>query len=128
MSLRLTTKGDQAPRNINGTSAGETRVWMKTQCRGGDVRLELLSVNLTVPVKLMSAVLSSMKEHGGGSIVNAASYASVSGAAAGIAYTASKHGLLGATKNVAWRFYKEGIRCNAVAPGGMYKQECTVLC
>jgi NAD(P)-dependent dehydrogenase (short-subunit alcohol dehydrogenase family) len=36
----------------------------------------------------------------------------------GVAYTASKHGLVGATKNVAWRFHKEGIRCNAVLPGG----------
>lgn len=35
-----------------------------------------------------------------------------------IAYTASKHGLVGATKNVAWRFHNEGIRCNAVLPGG----------
>lgn len=26
---------------------------------------------------------------------------------------------LGATKNIAWRFHKEGIRCNAVAPGGV---------
>lgn len=79
----------------------------------------VININLTVPVKLMAAVLPSMKEHGGGSIVNCASYSSVSGAAAGVAYTASKHGLLGATKNVAWRFHAEGIRCNAVAPGGM---------
>lgn len=78
----------------------------------------VININLTVPVKLMGAVLPSMKEHGGGSIVNVASYASMSGAVAGIAYTASKHGLVGATKNVAWRFHKEGIRCNAVLPGG----------
>ena len=25
---------------------------------------------------------------------------------------------IGATKNVAWRFKNEGIRCNAIAPGG----------
>jgi NAD(P)-dependent dehydrogenase (short-subunit alcohol dehydrogenase family) len=59
-----------------------------------------------------------MKEHGSGAIVNVGSYSSSSGAAAGIAYTASKHGLAGATKNVAWRFHGEGIRCNAVLPGG----------
>ncbi|KAH7371113.1 hypothetical protein BKA66DRAFT_424773 [Pyrenochaeta sp. MPI-SDFR-AT-0127] len=79
----------------------------------------VMAVNLTVPVRLMAAVIPSMKEHGGGAIVNVASYASTSGAVAGVAYTASKHGLVGATKNVAWRFHTEGIRCNAVLPGGV---------
>jgi NAD(P)-dependent dehydrogenase (short-subunit alcohol dehydrogenase family) len=78
----------------------------------------VLAINLTVPVRLMAAVLPSMKEHKGGAIVNVASRAALSGAVAGVAYTASKHGLVGATKNVAWRFHNEGIRCNAVLPGG----------
>jgi NAD(P)-dependent dehydrogenase (short-subunit alcohol dehydrogenase family) len=80
----------------------------------------VLTVNLTVPVRMMTAVLPSMKNQQSGSIVNVGSYASLSGAVAGIAYTASKHGLVGATKNVAWRFRKDGIRCNAVLPGGSY--------
>jgi NAD(P)-dependent dehydrogenase (short-subunit alcohol dehydrogenase family) len=79
----------------------------------------VLTINLTVPVRLMAAVLPSMKEHKSGAIVNVASYAAISGAVAGVAYTASNHGLVGATKNVAWRFRKKGIRCNAVLPGGM---------
>lgn len=83
----------------------------------------VLNINLTVPVRLMAAVLPGMKEHGGGAIVNVASRAAVSGAVAGVAYTASKHGLVGATKNVAWRFHKEGIRCNAVLPGGKWISE-----
>lgn len=81
----------------------------------------VLSINLTVPVRLMAAVLPSMQEHKEGSIVNVASRAALSGAVAGVAYTASKHGLVGATKNVAWRFHNEGIRCNAVLPGGGYR-------
>ncbi|KAF5514895.1 Short chain dehydrogenase andC [Colletotrichum fructicola] len=60
----------------------------------------VMAVNLTAPVKMMST-------------------AGLSGAVAGIAYTCSKHGLIGATKNVAWRFRKEGIRCNAVLPGAI---------
>lgn len=83
----------------------------------------VLTINLTVPVRLMAAVLPSMKEHKGGAIVNVASRAALSGAVAGVAYTASKHGLVGATKNVAWRFHNEGVRCNAVLPGG----ECFFL-
>jgi len=78
----------------------------------------VIAVNLTVPTKMMRAVLPNMKEHGG-SIVNVCSKAAVSGAVAGIAYTASKHGLLGATKQTAYQFRNKGIRCNAVLPGGV---------
>jgi short-subunit dehydrogenase len=53
-----------------------------------------MSINLTVPIRLMKAVLPFMKEQKGGAIVNVASKAGVSGASAGIAYTASKHGLV----------------------------------
>lgn len=60
-----------------------------------DVQLErVLAVNLTVPIRLMRAVLPSMKEQKGGAIVNVCSKAGVSGASAGLAYTASKHGLV----------------------------------
>nr|XP_036577539.1 bacilysin biosynthesis oxidoreductase bacC [Colletotrichum truncatum]KAF6784537.1 bacilysin biosynthesis oxidoreductase bacC [Colletotrichum truncatum] len=79
----------------------------------------VIAVNLTAPVKMMRAVLPFMKEKSTGVIVNVASTAGLSGAVAGIAYTCSKHGLIGATKNVAWRFRKEGIRCNAVLPGAI---------
>lgn len=54
----------------------------------------VMTINLTVPVRLMTAVLPSMKEHKAGAIVNVCSKAATSGAAAGIAYTASKHGLV----------------------------------
>ncbi|KAL4919454.1 NAD(P)-binding protein [Aspergillus aurantiobrunneus] len=78
-----------------------------------------MAINLTAPVRLMRAVIATMREQRRGSIVNVASKAALSGAVAGTAYTASKHGLIGATKNVAWRFKGEGIRCNAVCPGGV---------
>jgi len=91
----------------------------------------VIAVNLTAPTKMMRAVLPFMKEKKRGSIVNVCSKASLSGAAAGMSYTASKHALLGATKHTAWRFHKEGIRCNAVMPGGVatgiqhsMKEEC----
>ncbi|KAK4221247.1 hypothetical protein QBC38DRAFT_492461 [Podospora fimiseda] len=80
---------------------------------------KVLATNLTVPVMMMRSVLPYMKERKEGVIINVASTAATSGAVAGIAYTASKHGLLGATKNVAWRFRNEGIRCNAVLPGAI---------
>lgn len=53
-----------------------------------------IAVNLTAPVKLMQAVIPHMLKAGKGSIVNVASKAGISGFAAGIAYTSSKHGLV----------------------------------
>jgi NAD(P)-dependent dehydrogenase (short-subunit alcohol dehydrogenase family) len=37
----------------------------------------------------------------------------------GAAYTSSKHGLVGLTKNTAAFYAKKGVRCNAILPGGM---------
>ncbi|KAJ5464396.1 Short-chain dehydrogenase/reductase SDR [Penicillium daleae] len=80
---------------------------------------QCIAINLTAPVKLMREVIPIMRAQRSGSIVNVGSKAATSGAASGVAYTASKHGLIGATKNVAWRYKQEGVRCNAVCPGGV---------
>ncbi|KAK7448424.1 hypothetical protein VKT23_013687 [Stygiomarasmius scandens] len=79
----------------------------------------IIAVNLTAPVRLMREVVNVMKEQRSGCIVNVASKAGMSGAAAGVAYTASKHGLVGATKNTAWFYKEEGIRCNVICPGSV---------
>lgn len=78
----------------------------------------VIAINLTAPVRLMRAVIPIMREHKSGAIVNVGSLSSKCGATAGVAYTASKHGIAGATKNVAFRFRHEGITCNCVLPGG----------
>jgi NAD(P)-dependent dehydrogenase (short-subunit alcohol dehydrogenase family) len=59
-----------------------------------------------------------MIAQGGGSIVNIASTAAIEGGAAGAAYTASKHALVGLTRNTAWIYAQRGVRCNAICPGG----------
>ena len=60
----------------------------------------VIAVNLTAPVKLMREVLAVMKAQGSGSIVNVCSKAGMSGASAGVAYTASKHGLVCLSRNL----------------------------
>lgn len=53
-----------------------------------------------------------------GKIVNVCSTASKR-VHAGAAYTASKHAALGLSKSTAWMYAKEGIKCNAILPGGV---------
>jgi NAD(P)-dependent dehydrogenase (short-subunit alcohol dehydrogenase family) len=56
---------------------------------------------------------------GRGVIVNIASIGGLAGGRAGAAYTASKHGVIGLTRNIAATYGADGIRCVAVAPGGV---------
>jgi NAD(P)-dependent dehydrogenase (short-subunit alcohol dehydrogenase family) len=84
-----------------------------------DVWRRVLATNLDGPMFMTRRALGYMLKQGGGSIVNIASLSSFSGASAGAAYTASKHALLGLTRNTAWRYAKEGIRCNAICPGAV---------
>ncbi len=84
-----------------------------------DVWRRIMRVNLDGPFFLTRAALRVMLPAGGGSIVNVASAAGLRGAAAGAAYTASKHAVVGLTRNTAYTYAKQGIRANAVAPGGV---------
>ena len=77
----------------------------------------VLAVNLTAPMRLMRAALPLMTAAGRGAIVNVASEAGLKGGCAGAAYTASKHGLVGLTKNTAFLYAAKGVRVNAIAPG-----------
>lgn len=79
----------------------------------------VMSVNVVGTMKLMRAVVPKMLDAGTGSIVNITSEAGLRGSAAGAAYTASKHAVIGLTKNSAFAYTGTGIRVNAVAPGGV---------
>ncbi len=56
-------------------------------------------------------------EAGRGAIVNVTSEAGLRGSAAGTAYTASKHAVIGLTRSTAVLYAPKGIRTDAVAPG-----------
>jgi NAD(P)-dependent dehydrogenase (short-subunit alcohol dehydrogenase family) len=58
-----------------------------------------------------------MRAQGGGSIVNVSSLSTFLGSVSGFAYSASKGGVAGMTKDLAWHYGPENIRVNSVHPG-----------
>lgn len=79
----------------------------------------VFAVNATATMRLSRAVLPLMVAAGKGAIVNVASEAALRGSTAGVAYTASKHAVVGITKSTAVMYAGRGIRTNAVAPGAV---------
>ncbi len=77
----------------------------------------VMRVNVTGTMLMSRAAIPLMLEAGQGSIVNVTSEAGLRGSAAGAAYTASKHAVVGLTRNTSVMYGLDGIRCNAVAPG-----------
>lgn len=79
----------------------------------------VLGINLNGPFYLCRLAVPLMLKQGGGNILNISSIGGLNGARAGAAYTASKHALIGLTKNIAFYYGDQSIRCNTIAPGGV---------
>lgn len=84
-----------------------------------DTWRRVMSVNVDGPMYAMRCAVPLMLGQGGGAIVNIASVAGLGGGSAGAAYTASKHALIGLTKSTAFQYARAGLRCNAIASGGV---------
>jgi NAD(P)-dependent dehydrogenase (short-subunit alcohol dehydrogenase family) len=94
--------------NFHGAETVTNEVWRR-----------VLGTNLDGPMFTIRRALPNMRKQGRGSIVNVASQSGRSGGSAGAAYTASKHAVIGLTRQTAICYLKEGIRCNAICPGGV---------
>lgn len=76
-----------------------------------------LKLNLEAPLYLISSAIPYMKERGFGRIVNIGSISGVMGEAYASVYSATKAGLIGATKAIALEVAEYGITINTINPG-----------
>jgi 3-oxoacyl-[acyl-carrier protein] reductase len=86
----------------------------------------VMAINLGAAFALSRACVPAMKRAGRGCIVNITSGAATNPSLTGIqAYCATKHALLGLTRQLAHELGPHGIRVNSVAPGLMLTNEAT---
>lgn len=99
-------------------NAGTTKFCAHDDLEGlaKDDFLRIYSVNVVGPYQMTRAAVSAMRRGDGGSIVNVASVAGVTGVGSSIAYAASKGALVTMTLSLARALGPE-IRVNAVCPG-----------
>ncbi len=77
----------------------------------------VMAVNLRGYLAALKHAIPRIVSRGGGAIVNMSSAAAFQGEPARPAYATAKAGIGALTRHVASRWGKDGIRCNAVAPG-----------
>ena len=77
----------------------------------------LIAINLTGTFFGMKRALAEMLPRGAGRVINLASVAGLIGGGGGPAYVASKHGVVGLTRQVAVGCAGRGVTVNAICPG-----------
>jgi NAD(P)-dependent dehydrogenase (short-subunit alcohol dehydrogenase family) len=87
----------------------------------------IFAINLRGFVLTCRYAIPAMLERGGGAIVNIASGSGLTGEPDHVAYGCSKAGVIQLARHVAVRWGKEGIRCNAIAPGLIYTEKLAAL-
>ncbi|MFT6044331.1 MAG: NAD(P)-dependent dehydrogenase (short-subunit alcohol dehydrogenase family) [Arenicella sp.] len=78
---------------------------------------QTLDLNLKTPFFLAQKIVPNMRERGWGKIINVASLQSERAFQNGIAYGASKGGVVQLTRAMAEAWSADGVACNAIAPG-----------
>lgn len=77
----------------------------------------MLNVNLTAPFVTSQRAALGMMRLGRGTVINLSSITGIRGQPAQTGYSATKAGLIGLTKSIAWELAPFGVNVNAIAPG-----------
>jgi NAD(P)-dependent dehydrogenase (short-subunit alcohol dehydrogenase family) len=80
---------------------------------------QIMHVNCWAQLMAIQKVLPAMRAAGGGSIINVSSVGGLVALPQLSAYCASKAAVIGLTRAVAYECAPDGIRCNAICPGGV---------
>lgn len=80
---------------------------------------QMMSINLKGPYLSCKAALKHMIPQGKGRVINVSSIGGLVGRADGAAYTASKFGLIGFTRQLAASMSHTGITFNTICPGSI---------
>ena len=78
---------------------------------------QMMAINLKAPFLLTRKAMPLLRQRGGGSIINIGSVEGLASNPGHPAYSASKAGIHGFTAAVAVDHGRDGVRCNAIAPG-----------
>ncbi len=104
------------PIDILVNNAGIGHVGNLLQTTAADLD-KLHAVNVRGPFNLCKAFVPAMLERGSGSVINLASIGGVVGVRDRLAYTVTKHAVVGLTKVLALDHSHTGVRFNAICPG-----------
>lgn len=85
-----------------------------------------MRVNVTSMVSVARCCIPSMRERGGGSIINVSSIVGMMGGYPSAFYPTSKGAVLSLTRAMAAHHGPDGIRVNAIAPGTLYTPRVVV--
>ncbi|MFP3459672.1 glucose 1-dehydrogenase [Arthrobacter globiformis] len=112
---------DQAAGHFGGIDIVVNNAGIMFERSVADIRLDewdlMMAINMRAPLFLAQAALPHLQRRGGGSIINVGSIEGLSANPLHAAYCASKAGVHGMTRAMAVDLGKDGIRCNAIAPG-----------
>ena len=99
---------------VNNAGITRDNIYMRMS---DDEWQSVIDVNLTATAKLCKGVLRGMMKARWGRIVNISSVVGATGNPGQVNYAASKAGMIGMTKSLAYEVASRGITVNAVAPG-----------